>query len=536
MVVSLMELEELHNGVKAFQPEDFVGNRKEVASKCLEILKVLYDYTKKEEKNAPSLTIVAKPEVGKKKKVRKEQLLSRTEAPLESLITEGFDNEQIWQEIQLQNNLMYENLVTSVSKLLAHQRYVTKNDSQESEEERDQGDQDMEEGDVLGEPGDSSGEEYEEGEKLLEAGGLEEEEEDSMEEEDGSHLGNGNTLGGGGDEERLGADKDEPVTPEQLSNFEKRKKRIEENIELIEEEALQPKAWQFQGEVTAQSRPENSLLEEHLIFDHLLRQAPEVTAETTLRLEDIIKQRIKDQAWDDVDRKVKPIDDPFAFKKKLVLDAEKSKMSLSQIYEKEYIDKQKVEEGEEQREEIPPEQLEIQKSLESLFAKLDALSNFHYTPKALSAEIKVVSNLPTVSVEEVAPVSVSDATLLAPQEIQSQSKGEIKGKAERTDTDRKRERRQKKKTQKLKRISREEKAKLKGLGLRNIKLADNISKSNKRAKLGDGNESFENSKELKSSKAFFNKLQNQVDSHIKKVVVKKKKSDVTKLSPKKLKL
>ena len=34
-----------------------------------------------------------------------------------------------------------------------------------------------------------------------------------------------------------------------------------------------------------------------------------------------------------MERKFKPIEDPFEFKKKLVLDAEKSKMSLSQIYE-----------------------------------------------------------------------------------------------------------------------------------------------------------------------------------------------------------
>jgi U3 small nucleolar RNA-associated protein MPP10 len=354
-----------------------------------------------------------------------------------------------------------------------------------------------------------------------------------MEEDEGPELQNGNLAG---KVDGLRKEEKESVAPEQLSNFEKRKRRIDENIEQVEEEALQPKAWQFQGEVTAQSRPENSLLEEHLIFDHLLRQAPEVTAETTLKLEDIIKQRIKDQAWDDVERKIKPIDDPFEYKKKLVLDAEKSKMSLSQIYEQEYIEKQKAEDGSEKMEEVPPEQLQIQKDLESLFAKLDALSNFHYTPKAPSAEIKVVSNLPSVSIEEVAPVSVSDATLLAPQEIQTQTKGEIKGKAERTETDRKRERRQKKKGQKLKRISREEKAKLKGLGLRNIKLAENISKSNKRKKSEDGIESFENSKELKSSKAFFAKLQNQVDTHIKQVVVKKKKLDASKLSPKKLKL
>lgn len=54
-------------------------------------------------------------------------------------------------------------------------------------------------------------------------------------------------------------------TPLRLSS------QMSEKIASLEKELLEKKPWQLQGEVTAQKRPENSLLEETLHFDHAVR-------------------------------------------------------------------------------------------------------------------------------------------------------------------------------------------------------------------------------------------------------------------------
>nr|XP_027811805.1 U3 small nucleolar ribonucleoprotein protein MPP10 [Marmota flaviventris] len=318
------------------------------------------------------------------------------------------------------------------------------------------------------------------------------------------------------------------------SSFEKRQEKMNEKIASLEKELLEKKPWQLQGEVTAQKRPENSLLEENLHFDHAVRMAPVITEETTFQLEDIIKQRIRDQAWDDVVRKEKPKEDAYEYKKRLTLDHEKSKLSLAEIYEQEYIklNQQKTEE------EQNPEHVEIQKMMDSLFLKLDALSNFHFIPKPPVPEIKVVSNLPAITMEEVAPVSVSDAALLAPEEIKEKNKaGDLKTAAEKTATDKKRERRKKKYQKRLKIKEKEKRRKLleksnpdqtgkytKAVASEKLK---QLTKTGRVSLLKDEGKD----KALKSSQAFFSKLQDQVKMQIsdakKTEKKKKKKQDIS---------
>uniref|UniRef100_A0A672NI21 U3 small nucleolar ribonucleoprotein protein MPP10 n=1 Tax=Sinocyclocheilus grahami TaxID=75366 RepID=A0A672NI21_SINGR len=289
-------------------------------------------------------------------------------------------------------------------------------------------------------------------------------------------------------------------------------------IEELENAALSEKPWQLTGEVSAQTRPENSMLEEDIAFDQASRMAPAITEETTLQLEEIIKQRIKDQVWDDVVRKEKPKEEVFEYKKRLTLDHEKSKLSLAEVYEQEYI-KQTQEKKEEEEN---PAHVEIQKLMDTLFLKLDALSNFHFTPKPHIPEVKVVSNLPSITMEEVAPVNASDATLLAPEEIKEKNKaGDILGDTEKTTTDKKRERRKKKKLKHLKIKEREKRQQLKEemKGDKNKKKSKTeVEQTLKKLTKGGKAKVLTNDgmdKALRSSQAFFSQLQDQVKSQIK---------------------
>ncbi len=326
----------------------------------------------------------------KKSKKRKRTLLSTTERPVDRLIVDSFDADQIWQELQLQNDLIYDTLVSSTSKILAKNRSFNANqaaaakapekatkrkfvDQPEEDFEESEGEDDedvsviefeglksnkesrlgkqkhsqsypksevddkffnlaqmteflekveaqmesTEPEDVDSEDDIDMFEDIDEGEK--EAQGEDEDEsnvyydkffdkplDDSQppDKNFNKDFGTGvqlrksktvqwnlgkesdnNEIEDDENEEEL--DDDEEVENEEEdsdieggsrntkqdepSNFEKRRRKIEENIEQIEQAALEAKAWKYQGEITAEKRPENSLLEEHLVYDSLVR-------------------------------------------------------------------------------------------------------------------------------------------------------------------------------------------------------------------------------------------------------------------------
>ena len=192
---------------------------------------------------------------------------------------------------------------------------------------------------------------------------------------------------------------------------------------------------------------------------------------------------------------------------------------MAEVYEQEYL-KQKgdIENAKkvpgmlDPEEDGPPPEVDgIKRSMKSLFAKLDTLTHFHYTPRMASAEVKIVRNAPAITMEEVAPIAMNDANLLAPQEIVDKKRSEEIGSTEKSETDKKRERRQKKQKQRLREKEKEKKEKLleklnPGLGNKHSKkkVLKDIEKAEKEGKLVTIKSK---SKSVKSSSAFFNQLQ-----------------------------
>ena len=102
-------------------------------------------------------------------------------------------------------------------------------------------------------------------------------------------------------------------------------------IEQIEDEMMNPKEWQLTGEATAGERPQNSLLNVHLDFNAATKLPPTITKETTNRIEDLIKQRVLDELFDD------PVLKDESQRKKLKddgidMDFSKSKKGLGDLY------------------------------------------------------------------------------------------------------------------------------------------------------------------------------------------------------------
>lgn len=242
-----------------------------------------------------------------------------------------------------------------------------------------------------------------------------------------------------GDDEIHDSDQDAEQPTGKSSTHERQKEKIRKKIEQLEKENLETKSWIMQGEVTAARRPKNSALEVELDFVHNTRPAPVITEEVTSSLEDIIKRRIAEEQFDDV--QPKPTLPSSAPKEQIKLDENKSEKGLAEIYEAEYMQRTGLASA-------PVSSSDALKNeaallFKRLCLKLDALSHFQFTPKPVIEDMSIQANVPALAMEEIAPVAISEASMLAPEELFT-GEGPVKDEGELTREDRKRLRARKK--------------------------------------------------------------------------------------------
>jgi U3 small nucleolar RNA-associated protein MPP10 len=199
--------------------------------------------------------------------------------------------------------------------------------------------------------------------------------------------------------------------------------KLLELTEQLERDMLAEKPWQMKGETGSSARPVNSLLESTPEFEVATKVNPIITVAHTANLEEIIKQRIMAEDWDDIIPRELP-DVGWSNKKNKgelpEVSQEKSKLGLGELYEREYL-KKAIGYDVDAAEKLSSED-QLKNEMKSLFAnvcsKLDALSNYHFTPRPVSGDTEVRPvTVPAMAMEEVLPIHVSDARGVAPEEV-----------------------------------------------------------------------------------------------------------------------
>ena len=218
-----------------------------------------------------------------------------------------------------------------------------------------------------------------------------------------------------------------------LSKYAQRQAAIRAQVEHLEQENIAKKEWMYIGEATAKDRPKNSLLElsEELEVERSAKPVPAVTEERTRSLEEIIKQRIIDDNFDDVVRKLPP---SLSLKSQAYEDdpdmqepGSKPTRGLAEIYEQEHL--RRIDPANNPTPlalSVQKQHAEIDELWKSLSHQLDSLTSWRFIPAPEIVE-RVVTNIPTIDMEDARPDGELSTTMLAPQEVYKPEpkKGEI---------------------------------------------------------------------------------------------------------------
>lgn len=204
----------------------------------------------------------------------------------------------------------------------------------------------------------------------------------------------------------------------EYSTFEKKQAELQKQINIIEEQQIAPKPWEYRGEVVSHMRDTDELLEKNIDIEYI-REVQLPQEEIQKDIEEIIRQRIHERVFDDVSKRIRQEERPQKEddnSNKIQISQEKSTYGLADIYEKEYR-KTILGERDDIETKLQLQHSEISTMFANLCHKLDSLTNFFYTPKVPIEELQVVHSAPSLQVEEIIPINISNSQRVAPQEI-----------------------------------------------------------------------------------------------------------------------
>jgi U3 small nucleolar RNA-associated protein MPP10 len=197
-------------------------------------------------------------------------------------------------------------------------------------------------------------------------------------------------------------------------------------IEEIEKKMMADKQWNMKGEVTSRERPKGSLVENFLDFETSVKPPPIPTPEYTNKIEQIILLRIKDELFDDPIRRTVGA----SRKNEVELDFNKNKKGLAEIYEEEYEKNVLKLTGDT---EISAAKKEIDDLCAKIYTIFDKLTNNNFISGARHTEMKVLTNVPSIQLEEISNyVTDNKSNTKSANEVFSRKDAEVKTRDELT--------------------------------------------------------------------------------------------------------
>ena len=215
-----------------------------------------------------------------------------------------------------------------------------------------------------------------------------------------------------------------------LENSDIDENEIFTQIKEIEEKMINgKKEWSTKGEVLGRERPKDSLLTKAMDFEVGLKAPPIPDREYTDKLELMIKQRIKDDLFDDPIKKqiIDLNENKHANNNELNFD--KSKKGLGEIYEEKYLGNEKTE-G--KTDEIKKECDDLCNKLFDIFKQMTNGSATPYGIKGKKEDEINITNMPAIQIEEIGnyisdnkDMIKSGKDMFNPNKIRSKNKEEM---------------------------------------------------------------------------------------------------------------